>query len=339
MSRVAHSQVAEPGFDSFLDIVANLVGILVILIMVIGVRAQDAWVASTQSPATPPEPVVLPDVDTPKALVASLGTDVNGIAHHIGQIGSQLVRQQLQRDKLQESLSAKEAEVGDRQARIEAERLRQAALSQDQASAHNFLAGIQQRRRDAESKVAEPIILEHHPTPLAKTVFGGEEHFRLLAGRLTHVPLNQLTNQLKSEARLKVWKLENATQTTEMIGPMEGFRLKYTLARREQRVQTAGGLARRTVVELDRFVLVPISDDLGQPVDVALQQGSVFHQQLRRLNPSDTTITVWTYPDSYTEFRKLKEHLRQIGYLTAARPLPHGHPIGGSPNGSRSAAQ
>ena len=39
MSRVAHSQVAEPGFDSFLDIVANLVGILVILIMVIGVRA------------------------------------------------------------------------------------------------------------------------------------------------------------------------------------------------------------------------------------------------------------------------------------------------------------
>src|SRR5690606_31693680 len=32
-----------PGQDSFLDVVANLVGILVILIMVIGVRTRGAW--------------------------------------------------------------------------------------------------------------------------------------------------------------------------------------------------------------------------------------------------------------------------------------------------------
>jgi hypothetical protein len=64
-----------------------------------------------------------------------------------------------------------------------------------------------------------------------------------------------------------------------------------------------------------------------------------FHRQLRELNSQDTTITVWTYPDSYPEFRQLKEHLYQRGFLSAARPLPHGHPIGGSPHGSKSAAQ
>jgi hypothetical protein len=339
VSRVAQREVAEPGFDSFLDIVANLVGILVILIMVIGVRAQDAWVASAQVPVSPPEPVALPDVDTPKAMVASLGVEITDITRHLGQVGTQFAQQQFERDKLQQVVSAKETEIDEHYAGIQAERLRQARLNQEQSSVYNLLSGLQQQRLEAESRIAEPIVLEHHPTPLAKTVFGGEEHFRLLAGRLAHVPLNQLTDRLKSEAKLKVWKLENASQTTETIGPVEGFRLKYTLSRREQRVQTSGGIARRSVVELDRFILVPVKENLGHPLNVALQKGSIFHQQLRELNPSETTITVWTYPDSYPEFRQLKEHLRQVGYLTAARPLPHGHPIGGSPSGSRSAAQ
>ena len=38
----------DSGHDAFLDIVANLVGILVILVMVIGVRAQDVIVESSQ---------------------------------------------------------------------------------------------------------------------------------------------------------------------------------------------------------------------------------------------------------------------------------------------------
>ena len=41
MSRRTANDVPEPGYDSFLDIVANLVGILVILIMVVGVQAQE----------------------------------------------------------------------------------------------------------------------------------------------------------------------------------------------------------------------------------------------------------------------------------------------------------
>jgi multidrug efflux pump subunit AcrA (membrane-fusion protein) len=339
VSRHVQTDAAEPGFDSFLDIVANLVGIRVILIMVIGVRAQDAWVTSAKSPATPAEPVALPDVEAPKALVASLGTDLASISRHFSRLDSQLAQQQTQRDRLRQSLSARGTELDQQQARLQAARRRQAELTEDEKAAEALLAGLQRQQYEVESSVAEPIILEHHPTPLAKTVFGGEEHFRLMAGRLAHVPLNQLTDQLKSEARLKVWKLENAARITEVIGPMEGFRLQYTLVRREQRVQTPAGTARRTVVELDRFVLVPAHENLGEPLEAALQPGSIFHQQLRQLNPSEVTITVWTYPDSYPEFRQLKEHLRQRGYLTAARPLPQGHPIGGSPDGSRSAAQ
>ena len=46
MRRTRRPQTEAPGQDSFLDVVANLVGILIILVMVVGARAKDAWVES-----------------------------------------------------------------------------------------------------------------------------------------------------------------------------------------------------------------------------------------------------------------------------------------------------
>jgi hypothetical protein len=60
---------------------------------------------------------------------------------------------------------------------------------------------------------------------------------------------------------------------------------------------------------------------------------------LSQFEPNRTTVTVWVYPDSFNEFRQLKADLFQRGYATAGRPMPEGHPIGGSPDGSRSAAE
>jgi hypothetical protein len=92
-------------------------------------------------------------------------------------------------------------------------------------------------------------------------------------------------------------------------------------------------------VELDRFTLVPIRDDLGEPLQQAMSEGSEFRDLLKRLDPDRTTVTVWVYPDSFDQFRTLKAELFRRGFLTAGRPLPEGHPIGGSPDGSRSVSQ
>jgi hypothetical protein len=43
MSRRRTRPDLTPGEDSFLDVVANLVGILIILVMVLGVRAREAY--------------------------------------------------------------------------------------------------------------------------------------------------------------------------------------------------------------------------------------------------------------------------------------------------------
>ncbi len=60
---------------------------------------------------------------------------------------------------------------------------------------------------------------------------------------------------------------------------------------------------------------------------------------LKHADPDRTTVTVWVYPDSFNQFRTLKAELFRRRFLTAGRPLPEGHPIGGSPDGSRSASQ
>jgi hypothetical protein len=84
---------------------------------------------------------------------------------------------------------------------------------------------------------------------------------------------------------------------------------------------------------------LPESELIGEPLAEALRDDSQLQAVLANHRPAATTITVWTYPDSFHEFRQLKRALFERGYVTAARPLPADHPIGGSPEGTRSAAQ
>src|SRR5262245_6131325 len=46
MRRDEHSQIESAGQDSFLDVTTNIVGILIVLVMVVGMRAQNPIVAS-----------------------------------------------------------------------------------------------------------------------------------------------------------------------------------------------------------------------------------------------------------------------------------------------------
>ena len=70
----------------------------------------------------------------------------------------------------------------------------------------------------------------------------------------------------------------------------------------------------------------------------ALTPGSLFYTALRSA-PTDTTLTFWVYPDSFGSFRELQTFAHQHGFKVAARPLPDGMLIMGSPSGSKSLGQ
>ena len=68
------------GYDSFLDIVANLVGILLILIIVIGAQAADAMISASSDE---PEVEEAKEVALPKRTSHNLEFDINDISSKI----------------------------------------------------------------------------------------------------------------------------------------------------------------------------------------------------------------------------------------------------------------
>ncbi len=159
-------------------------------------------------------------------------------------------------------------------------------------------------------------------------------------GRVVFVPMEELVEQLRSQIQRQAYKLADQPELSDTIGPVDGFRLRYTLERHDVAPDGPRGTGRGgSYMRVEQLTLIPVADDLGEPVRLALQQGSDFRQTLAKILPGRTTITIWVYPDGFDAFRQIRKELYRLGYSIAARPLPPGTPIGGSPDGSKSAAQ
>lgn len=363
MRRYVKDTHEDQNYDSFLDIVANLVGILVILIMVIGVRARQVVTSTVEIDSTVSEPLVdekasvLPELSlTPvptgpspeqiasdlvhqQAATEKLEADIFGIVAKSNEVVELTAQRAEERNQLQLMISMAEQSLEKRRKSLSEGDQVKLTVASELESSRVELARLQEQIASVSSAVGQAEVIKNRATPVAKTVFGNEEHFRLKGGRLTYVPVSGMTARLKRDAQNKMWKLGSTDEVTEVIGPEGGFTMKYTLQRVQRQVNTPEGTRVARLIELKRFVMVPQASDLGEPVDQALAADSAFEQQLARMRPDETTITVWTYPDSYGDFRLVKERLFERGFTAAARPLPDGYPIGGSPNGTKSAAE
>lgn len=336
-------QAEAPGQDSFLDVVANLVGIMIILIIVVGVVTKKAMVAAGTSRAISASiaaPVAEPvDLEALRQTASGLAADIQRSEENLAHDQFEIRYRQTEREKLLTRLSLAEKVIDEQREQLDADQqMRFDATSQLDAASSELNRLLREQEAVSQQK-SSPGILEHLPTPMAKTVFGKEYHFRLKGGRVVQVPWEQLLDKLKADAPAKVERLKDSPTITETIGPIQGFWMRYTLRVTVDTVTTRGGTARQTRAGLDHFLLIPVSEDIGEPLAEALGPQSDFMTAIRGLHPERTTITIWVYPDSFSEYRTLKQNLFSRGLLTAARPMPEGNPIGASPDGSRSSAQ
>ena len=69
---------------------------------------------------------------------------------------------------------------------------------------------------------------------------------------------------------------------------------------------------------LQQFILVPMSERMGETFPEVMNRNSQFVQLVESFNPSRTVITVWTYPDSFRQFREIKRWLFDRGFACAA---------------------
>ena len=323
------------GQDSFLDVVANIVGILILLVMVVGARAALAPVSATDEPAKPAGP----SAEELKAAVhqaAKSRADVEEIIHRTANMHLESVRRDSERMRLQTLVSAVSAEIERQRKELSAEQQQDFDLRRQLAEANIKLEDLTRRELGMIDVTPEVQQVKSLPTPLARTVSGDEIHLRLAHGHVAVIPLDELEDAVHSDARQNHWRLEKQPTFTSTVGPIANFRVRYVV--RERQV-TVPGRGTAIIAQYVRLEIMPVTPQVGEPVDQALMPDSRLAGELARKAPTRTTITVWVYPDSFQHFRTLKEMLYARGYATAARPLADGESIVCAPNGTKSSAQ
>jgi hypothetical protein len=174
--------------------------------------------------------------------------------------------------------------------------------------------------------------------PVAKPADGDEFHFELRRSRVTFIDLDRLMTLVKSDAQLRIRLADNARIVQSKVGPVGSFSMEYVLARALpgiEELMERHGLS----YDLRGWEIIPEFEGRGETYETTKSPISEYARALNRLSPTRATITLWVYPDSFGLYRKLRDELHARGFMVAARPLPEGMTIRGSPAGSLSAGQ
>lgn len=331
MRRSAAQQSEAVNSDSFLDIVASVVSIMIIMVVMEGMRIKNAPVklAVAVSPA-------VTELKKEVATEQSMQADVFKAAEETHNLEQETAARGMQRDVLATMVSAVEQKIQERRQQLDGAKRADFDLARNLSESRFQLDQLVRQRQEVENAPGEPVVVESYPTPISRAVDGPEAHLLISNGRVVFVPLQPLLEEFQTQAKRQVYKLRDQPELTDTVGPVGGFRLRYTLERHDISSETGRGGA---YARLEKWTLIPTSSDLGEPVRLALEQESDFRQALSKILPGRTTITIWVYPDGFAAFRQIRKELYRLGYAIAARPLPPGTPISGSPEGSKSAAQ
>jgi len=362
------------GSDSFLDVIANIVGILIILIVIAGVRVGRMPVAARTSPDVSPVPTApamessptssvpnvipeseSPDLDqepeplsplpelvpTPELVVQldDLQAELATIDRDEQSASKSLRTQQQLQANLQKRIDEVRELIASRQQDFDASVTRSANEKRDLTLAKQTLRRLLAQLAEAKELAASQETLQHRVTPISRTVVGKEKHYRLDKNRVAEVPIEVLVTKLKAQIeRRGDWLVRTRSHRGE-VGPFSGFSMSYLV-----RVDMLSGLDELRAghggyrISIAQWEIVPDPDYKGETAETALSQGSIFYNSIIDADP-ETTLTFWVYPDSFAIYRKLQAFAHEQGFPVAARPLPHGVAISGSPQGTKSASQ
>ena len=345
MSRSARKRSSpEVGHDAFLDIVANLVGILIILVVILGtqsqkvmkeVREQLTEEKLAEAEATDEK---LAELAQHSMRAAAAQADSDRFERLVERLDRELQHKESQRAVLMDLLTQAQLAWKDKQQELDQEAIAAAEQQSKLKAAKADLIQLQGERERLENQKTPVVAVAHLPTPMAKTVFGDELHFRLKENRLSVVPIDQLLEEIERDFKLAAGGSREG-RLDSAVGPVDGYVAHYLMDKSRGMVNRDGRLGMATRVQVIGMKFEPLKEPHGQPIEKILAGRSILDIELAGRDPAATTITVWVYPNSFAAYRKLKEHLYARGFATAARPLPMGRPIIGSPNGSRSSAQ
>jgi hypothetical protein len=340
-------------FDSFLDVVANVVGIIIRLILVVWIGARSY--SSIQQEAVPPEPppaVAEDDAepsDEPDPLTGELAAERKQLAEAEAALRRQLAQLDLVREKVQltdrdlAQLAERRRALADDRAGIE--RGSQEAKKSAQAtalSADELRERLRRLTEEVKAVQAQPSAKKvvRYRTPVSKPVEAEELLFECNKGRVTFIDIGALVDDVKRGMREKGEALRTTWEVTDVVGPVGPFQLRYTLERERD---SFPGATPDTIGSyrygLSAWYVEPVTEVRGETLEQALKPTSEFRQIADHLDPQYAAVTFWVYPDSFSLYRQLRDYLYERELVVAGRPLPEGAHIASTRHGTVSRGQ
>jgi hypothetical protein len=325
--------------DSFLDVVANVVGIIIRLILV-------AWVgARTYSSLTPEDRTAEPAAaqSAPPAIHDPLESELARHQRELQEAQKRLLDQLRQLpplEKKQEETGRQLALLGVQRQALSDERaaLGQALAGQKQA-AQNLTPSLAQLREQERRIREEMAALEkapaekkvlHFRVPVSRPVHQDEIFFECKAGRVSFVDFPAFVADINDEIRTHEADIARDGRYEGVTRASGFFRVRFVLQR--NRLSDSNRLEHTCEVE-------PLAAVRGESAQAALAPGSQFRHLLDGVDAKLTVATFWVYPDSFALFRQLRDYAYERGMEVACWPQQEGQPIRESSRGSKSRGQ
>lgn len=365
MSRRAPREEPPFGSDSFLDVLANIVGILIILIVTSAARVARmpaaSHVASESIPETAdslpvasaapgPEPLeqtaAIPSDPEPDSPPPEITEAMQKTAARQSMLDAKSRAAAAKLKELQSRLQADEKTLAEEQkaaakraGALRDSKLRLARLEEALGDRKHTLTAILAEFEEAKNTRPPAIEVKHRLAPISQEIAGDEVHFRIANGRVSVVPLSMMVERIKAQLeRQKEW-LAGRRRHESVVGPVDGYTMHYSIEQKSlsplERNRLGYGAYR---IGVTHWEIVPEPDLVGETVEEALRRGSKFALAVRTA-PQRAALTFWVYPDSFPAYRALQAACHAEGFVVCARPLPDGVRIAGSPDGTRSAGQ
>lgn len=344
-------------FDSFLDLVANVIGIIIRLILVTWVGARSYSTTMQWLKTEPPAGVTVPALPPPRAEDDPASKEVEQARKEIEAARARLLEQLRQLEVAQ----SQQAQVGQDLEKLKAfekdlerEKVAIAQLASQRGQKAQFAAlSLEDLRKHGKTLLEQIKSLEKLPTPtkalrfqtpVSRPIRSDEVFFECRSGKVTYIDLAAFNHEMRDNVRDKVDALRTQWEVSATTAPVGAFRMRYVIERERDYAEALapGGAPPRNAsfsYGLSRWELEPITENRGETAEAALKSGSYFRQIAEGLDSQQAVITLWVYPDSFGLFRQLRDYLHGLDIEVAGRPIPFGVPITASRYGTHSRGQ
>lgn len=345
--RPLKNEAIQFSFDSFLDLVTNVVGIIIRLILVtwVGARSYHASMQfleleplpALEKPRVVDDPVharieqTKSDLDDAKTRLLAQLKDLEELERNTKLTDAQLAELHGQRQELEKQVKSLNSTGAARSVQVQ-----QASFTVDDVRKRS--KKLLEEIKQLESSEANKKQLKYH-APLSKTVQIEEMFFECKNGKVTYIDLPAFMEEMKQsldDVSRELRTTFRVERTTGAIGP---YKLRYVIERERTVMDSGGPSSGGFRYGLAEWVVEPLTLDRGETLAQALQEKSQFRNLVDALDPNLTAVTFWVYPDSFELFRGLRDHLYDRGHDVAGRPLPPSAPIAASRHGTASRGQ